>query len=140
MDIGEIVSRLAAKLGCTLKKEQPDAVVGFLSVYNSPHWVWKITVLCLSPVSRGAPPFSSTRSSNNCILTEQKCLPYGTKPFLLLRRVWLARLHTVFVLLLSLTALVHIFALIFYKIGIISIHLINFYRKLFDASFPILSV
>ena len=55
MDIGEIVSRSAAKLGYTLKKEQLDAVVGFLGVYNSPHWVWKITVLCLSPVSRGAP-------------------------------------------------------------------------------------
>ena len=92
MDIGEIASRSAAKLGYTLKKEQLDAVVGFLGVYIFPHWVWKITVLCLYPVSRGAPPFSSTRSSNNCIPTEQKRLPYGTRPFLLLRRVWLARL------------------------------------------------
>ena len=43
----------AAKLAYTLKrKEQLDAVVGFLGVYISPHWVWKITVLCLSHVSR----------------------------------------------------------------------------------------
>ena len=33
-----------------------------------------------------------TQSNNNCIPTEQKHLPYGTRPFLLLRRVWLARL------------------------------------------------
>ena len=52
MDIGEIASRSAVKLDYTLKKEQLDAVVGFLSIYNSPHWVWIITVLCLSPVSR----------------------------------------------------------------------------------------
>ena len=39
MDIAEIASRSAAKLGYTLKKEQLDAVVGFLSVHNSPHWV-----------------------------------------------------------------------------------------------------
>ena len=45
-------SRSAAKLAYTLKKEQLDAVVGFLGVYISPHWVWKITVLCLSPISR----------------------------------------------------------------------------------------
>ena len=31
MDVGEIASRSAAKLGYTLKKEQLDAVVGFLS-------------------------------------------------------------------------------------------------------------
>ena len=52
MDVSEIASHSAAELAYTLKKEQLDAVVGFLSVYNSPHWVWKITVLCLSPVSR----------------------------------------------------------------------------------------
>ena len=45
-------SRSAAKLAYTLKKEQLDAVVGFFGVYISPHWVWKITVICLSPVSR----------------------------------------------------------------------------------------
>ena len=56
MDIDKIASRSAAKLGYTLKNEQLDVVFGFLSVYNSPHWVWKITVLCLSPVSREAPP------------------------------------------------------------------------------------
>ena len=52
MDVGEIASRSAAKLAYTLKKEQLDAVVGFLSVYNSSNWVWKVTVLCLSHVSR----------------------------------------------------------------------------------------
>ena len=52
MDVGKIASRSAAKLAYTLKKEQLDAVVGFLGVYISSHWVWKITVLCLSPVSR----------------------------------------------------------------------------------------
>ena len=52
MDVGEIASLSAVKLGYTLKKEQLDAVVGFLSIYNSPHWAWIITVLCLSPVSR----------------------------------------------------------------------------------------
>ena len=52
MDIGEITGRSAVKLGYILKKEQLDAFVGFLSVYISPHWVWKITVLCLSHVSR----------------------------------------------------------------------------------------
>ena len=45
-------SHLAAKFAYTLKKEQLDAVVGFLGVYISPHRVWEITVLCLSPVSR----------------------------------------------------------------------------------------
>ena len=44
------VSCSAAKLAYTLKKEQLDAVVGFLSVYISSHWVWKITVLCLSHI------------------------------------------------------------------------------------------
>ena len=90
MDIVEIASRSAALkvwLYTGLKKEQLDAVVDFLSVYNSPLWVWKIIVLCLSPVSRGAPPFSSTRSSNNCIPTEQKRLPYGTRPFLIVKGV-----------------------------------------------------
>ena len=52
MDVGEIASSSAAKLAYTLKKEKLDAVVGFLGVYVSLHWVWKITVLCLSPVSR----------------------------------------------------------------------------------------
>ena len=60
MDVGEIASHLAAKLGYTLNKKQLDVVVGFLSVYNSPQWAWKNTVLCLSPVSCGNPPFSST--------------------------------------------------------------------------------
>ena len=38
MDVGEIASRSAAKLAYTLKKkEQLDAVVGFVGVYNFPH-------------------------------------------------------------------------------------------------------
>ena len=46
-------SHSAVKLAYTLKKKkQLDAFVGFLGVYISPHCVWKITVLCLSHVSR----------------------------------------------------------------------------------------
>ena len=33
-----------------------------------------------------------TSATAKILQLEQKCLPYGTRPFLLLRRVWLARL------------------------------------------------
>ena len=35
-----------------------------------------------------------TSATAKILQLEQKRLPYGTRPFLLLRRVWLARLHT----------------------------------------------
>ena len=48
MDVGQSFGSEACLY---TEKEQLDAVVGFLGVHISPHWVWKITVLCLSPIS-----------------------------------------------------------------------------------------
>ena len=49
MDIGQSFGSEACLY--TEKRAAIDAVVGFLGVYISPHWVWKTTVLCLSYVS-----------------------------------------------------------------------------------------
>ena len=50
MDVGQSFGSEACLY--TEKKKQLDAFVGFLGVYITPHCIWKITVLCLSHVSR----------------------------------------------------------------------------------------